>query len=95
MKCLLPTALLHGLATGWIEADGARTDFTDCPAYSEKNWGGAGFPSKWFWVQCNSFAGCPGLSITATAGGLLIKTHSTEVQSPPPVRVVCKYDNSP
>lgn len=60
--------MAHGLASGWIEADGVRTAFEDCPAYSEKNWGGAGFPSKWFWVQCNSFAAMPGLSVTATGG---------------------------
>lgn len=60
--------MAHGLASGWMEADGVRTDFEDCPAYSEKNWGGAGFPSKWFWVQCNSFPEAPGLSVTATGG---------------------------
>jgi len=60
--------MAHGLASGWIETDGERVEFTDCPAYSEKNWGGAGFPLKWFWTQCNSFADYPDLSITATGG---------------------------
>lgn len=60
--------MAHGLASGWIETDGDRVEFTDCPAYSEKNWGGAGFPLKWFWTQCNSFADYPDLSITATGG---------------------------
>ena len=60
--------MAHGLATGWIETDGERVEFTDCPAYSEKNWGGAGFPLKWWWVQCNSFTDFPDLSVTATGG---------------------------
>jgi len=60
--------MAHGLASGWIEHDGARTEFTNAPAYSEKNWGGAGFPSRWFWCQCNAFHGAPGLSVTATGG---------------------------
>lgn len=54
----------HGLATGWFEWGGKRYEFNDAPSYSEKNWGG-GFPSKWCWVQCNSFDGYPGLSVTA------------------------------
>ena len=58
--------MAHGLATGWIETDGVRVEFTDAPSYSEKNWGGSGFPSKWFWLQCNSFPSCRGLSVTAT-----------------------------
>ena len=33
---------------------------------AEKNWGGAGFPEKWFWLQCNAFPTRPGLSVTAT-----------------------------
>ena len=60
--------MAHGLASGWIETDGARVTFEAAPAYSEKNWGGAGFPSKWFWVQCNAFPDRPGLSVTATGG---------------------------
>jgi tocopherol cyclase len=54
----------HGLASGWFEWDGQRYEFTDAPTYAEKNWGGA-FPSKWHWVQCNSFEGHRGLSLTA------------------------------
>ncbi len=48
--------MAEGLATGWLEWGGQRYDFVDAPAYAEKNWGG-GFPSKWCWVQCNSFDG--------------------------------------
>ena len=33
-----------------VEWDERRTEFTDAPTYSEKNWGGA-FPLKWFWMQ--------------------------------------------
>lgn len=57
--------MAHGLATGWIEWNGDRYDFTNAPAYSEKNWGRA-FPQKWFWVNCNSFDNEP---IALTAGG--------------------------
>ena len=60
--------MAHGLATGWIETNGARVEFAKAPAYSEKNWGGAGFPSRWFWLQCNSFRDVQGLSVTATGG---------------------------
>ncbi|CAI5523383.1 unnamed protein product [Closterium sp. Naga37s-1] len=41
-----------GRASGWVEWQGHRVDFTDAVTYSEKNWGGA-FPLKWFWIQCN------------------------------------------
>ena len=46
--------MAHGLSTGWIECDGKRYDFHDAPSYSEKNWGGR-FPTKWWWVVCNTF----------------------------------------
>lgn len=59
--------MAHGLATGWIEWNGKRYEFTDAPAYGEKNWGGA-FPQKWFWVNCNSFDGEPDLALTAGGG---------------------------
>lgn len=51
--------MARGLASGWVEWDGQRTEFQAAPAYWEKNWGG-GFPDRWFWVQCNSWdtAGC-------------------------------------
>ena len=47
--------MAHGLASGWIETDGDRVEFSDCPAYSEKNWGGAGFPLKWWWTSATRF----------------------------------------
>ncbi len=60
--------LAYGRATGWIEWLGERYAFTDAPAYGEKNWGRA-FPLKWFWLNCNSFAGEPqDLALTAAAG---------------------------
>ncbi|MCL1466310.1 tocopherol cyclase family protein [Argonema galeatum] len=59
--------MAHGLATGWIEWNGKRYEFTDAPAYSEKNWGGA-FPQKWFWVNCNCFDSQPDLALTAGGG---------------------------
>lgn len=59
--------MAHGLATGWIEWDGDRYEFTDAPAYGEKNWGGA-FPKKWFWLNCNCFDGESDLALTAGGG---------------------------
>lgn len=56
--------MAHGLATGWFKWGEKVYRFTDAPTYAEKNWGG-GFPSKWHWVQCNSFDNEPGLSLTA------------------------------
>ncbi|MBF2037391.1 MAG: tocopherol cyclase family protein [Leptolyngbyaceae cyanobacterium T60_A2020_046] len=55
--------MAHGRATGWIEWQGDRYDLQRCPAYAEKNWGGA-FPQRWFWLQCNAFAAHPDLTIT-------------------------------
>ncbi|MBW4506454.1 MAG: tocopherol cyclase family protein [Scytonematopsis contorta HA4267-MV1] len=59
--------MAHGLATGWIDWNGKRYEFTKVPAYGEKNWGGA-FPKKWFWLNCNSFDGEPDLALTAGGG---------------------------
>jgi tocopherol cyclase len=59
--------MAHGLATGWIEWQGERYDFTNALAYSEKNWGGA-FPQKWFWLNCNAFDQHPDLALTAGGG---------------------------
>ena len=59
--------MAHGLATGWIEWHGDRYEFTNAPAYGEKNWGGA-FPQKWFWLNCNSFTDEPDLALTAGGG---------------------------
>jgi len=54
----------HGLADGWVQWGGQRYEFKSAASYAEKNWGG-GFPSKWHWIQCNTFDGQPGLSVTA------------------------------
>ncbi|MEW5314866.1 MAG: hypothetical protein WDW38_006330 [Sanguina aurantia] len=54
----------HGLASGHLQWGDTRYEFRDAPSYGEKNWGG-GFPSKWHWVQCNTFVGQPNLSVTA------------------------------
>lgn len=59
--------MAHGLATGWIDWNGKRYEFTNAPAYGEKNWGGA-FPQKWFWLNCNSFDNEPDLALTAGGG---------------------------
>ncbi|MGL5870767.1 MAG: tocopherol cyclase family protein [Xenococcaceae cyanobacterium] len=57
----------HSLATGWIEWRDRVYEFTNAPAYSEKNWGRS-FPQKWFWINCNSFENEPDLAITAVGG---------------------------
>ncbi len=59
--------MAHGLASGWIDWNGKRYEFSNTPAYSEKNWGGA-FPKKWFWLNCNSFDGESDLALTAGGG---------------------------
>ncbi|NEQ67667.1 MAG: tocopherol cyclase [Symploca sp. SIO2D2] len=59
--------MAHGLATGWIDWQGKLYQFTDAPAYSEKNWGHS-FPKKWFWFNCNSFEQEAELALTAGGG---------------------------
>jgi tocopherol cyclase len=59
--------LAHGLSSGWIEWQGKRYEFTDAPAYSEKNWGKS-FPTQWFWLNCNAFDAEPDLALTAGGG---------------------------
>lgn len=59
--------MAHGWATGWIDWNGIRYEFSQAPAYSEKNWGGA-FPQKWFWLNCNCFENHPDLALTAGGG---------------------------
>ncbi len=59
--------MAHGLATGWVEWQGKHYQFTNAPAYSEKNWGGS-FPQKWFWLNCNSFEFEIELALTAGGG---------------------------
>jgi tocopherol cyclase len=60
--------MAHGLATGWIDWNGKRYDFTNAPAYGEKNWGRA-FPQKWFWLNCNGFNNEPDLALTQVVAG--------------------------
>jgi tocopherol cyclase len=75
--------LADARATGFATWNGKRYDFENVPFYAEKNWGGS-FPSKWYWVQCNSFEGytCPEgqsrLSLTAGGGIRKIPFGKTE-----------------
>ncbi len=59
--------MAHGWATGYIDWNGEKYEFEQVPAYSEKNWGHS-FPSKWFWINCNSFTEESDLSLTAAGG---------------------------
>jgi tocopherol cyclase len=70
--------MAHGLATGWIEWQGNRYEFTEALAYSEKNWGRS-FPQKWFWLNCNCFEGEPNLALTAGGGRRQVLTWMEEV----------------
>jgi tocopherol cyclase len=70
--------MAHGLAMGWIEWQGKRYEFTNAPAYSEKNWGRS-FPEKWFWVNCNSFDETVGLAVTAGGGRRKVLWTTEEV----------------
>jgi tocopherol cyclase len=70
--------MAHGLATGWIEWRGQRYEFSNAPAYSEKNWGQS-FPEKWFWLNCNSFDGADGLALTAGGGRRKVLWATEEV----------------
>lgn len=35
-------------------------------AHAEKNWGAKAFPSRWWWMQCNTFEGHANLTLTST-----------------------------
>jgi tocopherol cyclase len=59
--------MAHGHASGCIDWNGKIYEFTNAPAYGEKNWGGS-FPQKWFWLNCNSFIGESDLALTAGGG---------------------------
>lgn len=63
--------MAQGRASGWIEWGGQRYDFEDAPAYAEKNWGG-GFPSRWFWVQCEAFEGEPDAALTSVGAPTML-----------------------
>ena len=65
--------MADGRASGTVTWNDKKYDFVDAPFYAEKNWGGS-FPSKWYWLQCNSFDrftsadGSSRLSVTAGGG---------------------------
>ena len=75
--------LADARATGYATWNGTRYDFENVPFYAEKNWGGS-FPSKWYWVQCNSFQGFTDqdgtnrLSLTAGGGIRKVPFGGTE-----------------
>ncbi|MBE9113704.1 tocopherol cyclase family protein [Nodosilinea sp. LEGE 07298] len=70
--------MAHGYSTGWIEWQGKRYEFTNAPAYSEKNWGRS-FPQKWFWLNCNAFDGVADLALTAGGGRRQVLTWMESV----------------
>ena len=67
---LVQILMARGTASGWVQWGEQRYEFTDAPAYAEKNWG-AGFPKKWFWVVATGFEGEPDASLTAVGLSLL------------------------
>ncbi len=70
--------MAHGWATGWFAWQEKCYQFTQAPVYIEKNWG-LGYPSIWFWLQCNSFTisqGAADPNLTLTSGGGLRKLLS-------------------
>lgn len=59
--------MAHGLANGYVQwGEHTRIELNNAPFYAEKNWG-FGFPKKWAWIQCNTFAGEPNLAVTCAA----------------------------
>jgi tocopherol cyclase len=57
--------MAHGIAAGGSVAyGGRRVDLTGAMLYAEKNWGGS-FPKQWWWLQANTFADHPDLTVTA------------------------------
>lgn len=59
---------LGGKASGSVEFEDHRWEFTDATLYAERNWG-AGFPLHWWWGQAHDFDGAD-VSV-AFSGGLL------------------------
>jgi tocopherol cyclase len=47
--------LLGGDVSGHAEVGQERFDLDGFQAYAEKNWGGGGFPSRWWWGQAQGF----------------------------------------
>ncbi len=47
--------LADARATGYVNWNGTLYEFKNAPFYIEKNWGSS-FPTKWYWIQCNSFS---------------------------------------
>jgi len=70
--------MAHGLGQGFVDWDHRIYEFQNAPVYIEKNWGGA-FPSKWFWLQCNTFTNLPGLTLTAAGGVRKFLGYPTDV----------------
>ena len=60
--------MAHGRASGHVCWRGERYDFDDAIVYSEKNWGDK-FPSRWFWMECNTGWSDPGVITLTVAGG--------------------------
>lgn len=57
--------MAHGqVSDGYIKIGDERIDVKGSTVYAEKNWGRS-FPSRWFWIQCNTFWSVPDLCVVA------------------------------
>jgi tocopherol cyclase len=59
--------LADARATGYVNWNGTLYEFNNAPFYVEKNWGSS-FPTKWYWIQCNSFIGYYNGTSTGSTG---------------------------
>ena len=73
--------LLGARVTGQAVLGGERVLLDGWNAYAEKNWGGGGFPSRWWWGQAQGFA--RGDVCVAFAGGAVaagpLRTEATGI----------------
>lgn len=74
--------VLGGRVTGTARIGGETIDLAGFDVYAEKNWGTAGFPSRWWWGQAQQFGDDADASV-AFAGGAIalgpVRTHASAI----------------